>query len=69
MKRLVILFTLFLFASCSSTQQMISETPTSTRQAIVYEDKVVIVTKTTITKEHYERLVAARVQNTDLVNK
>jgi hypothetical protein len=48
---------------------MISETPTSTRQAIVYEDKVVIVTKTTITKEHYERLVAARAQNMELVNK
>jgi 4-hydroxy-3-methylbut-2-enyl diphosphate reductase IspH len=51
---------LLTFASCGPTQELISETPKTTREAIIYEDKVVIVTRTTISKDHYERLVASR---------
>lgn len=51
---------LLTFASCGPTQELISETPKTTREAVIYEDKVVIVTKTTISKDHYEQLIASR---------
>ena len=51
---------LLTFMSCGPTQELISETPQTKREAIVYENKVVIVTKTTITKDHYEKLIASR---------
>ena len=51
---------LLTFASCGPTQELISDTPKTTREAVIYEDKVVIVTKTTISKDHYEKLVASR---------
>lgn len=53
---------LLTFMSCGPTQELISETPQTKREAIVYENKVVIVTKTTITKDHYEKLIASREQ-------
>lgn len=53
---------LLTFMSCGPTQELISETPQTKREAIVYEDKVVIVTRTTITKDHYQKLVASRDQ-------
>ena len=34
--------------------------PKTTRVAEIHNDKVIIVTKTTITKEHYDELIAAR---------
>ena len=60
MKHLVIMVMLLTLASCGPTQQLISETPKTTREAVIYEDKVVIVTKTTISKDHFERLVASK---------
>ena len=62
MKYLVIMGMLLTFMSCGPTQELISETPQTKREAIVYENKVVIVTKTTITKDHYKKLVASREQ-------
>ena len=62
MKYLVIMGMLLTFMSCGPTQELISETPQTKREAIVYENKVVIVTKTTITKDHYEKLIASREQ-------
>ena len=60
MKRL--LFTvgvLLTLMSCGATQtQMISETPLTTRKAIVYEDKVVVVTETTITREKFDEVMS-----------
>ena len=53
---------LLTFMSCGPKQELISETPQTKREAIVYENKVVIVTKTTITKDHYEKLIASREQ-------
>jgi len=58
MRKLITLVMLGLFASCSSTK-MISETPVTTRKAVIYDDKVVVVTETTITREHYNKLVSA----------
>lgn len=63
MKYLVIMGMLLTFMSCGPTQELISKTPQTKREAIVYEDKVVIVTRTTITKDHYEKLIASREQN------
>ena len=57
MRGLILLFMLGLFASCTSTK-MITETPTTVRKAVIYGDKVVVVTETTISREHYNRLVS-----------
>jgi uncharacterized lipoprotein YajG len=59
-KLLTIVGLIIVFTSCAPQQQLISETPKTTRVAEIYNGKVVIVTKTTITKEHYDELIAAR---------
>jgi protein involved in sex pheromone biosynthesis len=59
-KLLLVVSSLLLLASCGPSQELISKTPKTTREAVIYEDKVVIVTKTTISKDHYEQLVASR---------
>jgi len=41
----------------------ISETPKTTRQALIFEDHVVIVTRTKMTLDEYNRIVAISVQN------
>jgi len=51
---------LLTISSCTPQKQLISETPKTTRIAEIHDNKVVIITKTTITKEHYEELVASR---------
>lgn len=51
---------LLAMTSCGPTQQLISETPQTKREAFVYDNKVVIVTETTITREHFDRLIARR---------
>lgn len=61
MKKLMLVAGVLLaLSSCAPTQQLISETPQTKREAFVYDNKVVIVTETTITKDHYERLMASR---------
>ena len=41
----------------------VSETPTTTRQALIFDDHVVIVTKTKMSIEQYNRIVAVTVNN------
>ena len=60
MKKLLAIIVLATLTSCGASTQLISETPQTTRKAIVYDDKVVVVTETTITKEHYNRLITKR---------
>lgn len=56
---------LILMVSCSTPQAVSvgSQKPNSSRVAYIYEDKVVIVTKSEFTKEQYAQLVALRNQN------
>lgn len=58
MKKLLAIIVLATLTSCGASTQLISSTPQTTRKAIVYDDKVVVVTETTITKEHYNKLIA-----------
>lgn len=51
---------LLTLASCAPQAQLISETPRTTRKAIVYEDKVVVVTETTITREKFDEVMSKR---------
>lgn len=60
MKKLLAIVVLATLTSCGASTQLISETPQTKRKAIVYDDKVVVVTETTITKEHYNRLITKR---------
>jgi hypothetical protein len=59
-KLLTIVGLITVFTSCTPQEQLISPNPLSTRKAMVYENKVVIVTKTTISREHFEELIAIR---------
>lgn len=59
-KKMIIMGVFLAIASCAPTQQLISETPQTKREAFVYDNKVVIVTETTITREHFDRLIANR---------
>lgn len=62
MKKLIAITGLALLTSCGASTQIISDTPQTKRKAIIYDDKVVVVTETTITKEHYQRLVNNRLK-------
>ena len=59
-KVLLFLSGLILMVSCSTPQAVSvgSQKPNSSRVAYIYEDKVVIVTKSEFTKEQYAQLVA-----------
>ena len=41
----------------------VSETPTTTRQALIFDDHVEIVTRTKMSIEQYNRMVAVTVNN------
>ena len=60
---------LLALSSCAPTQQLISETPQTKREAFVYDDKVVIVTKTTINRDHYDSLIEKRKQQIAVASK
>ena len=64
-KVLLFLSGLTLMVSCSTPQAVSvgSQKPNSSRVAYIYDDKVVIVTKSEFTKEQYAQLVALRNQN------
>lgn len=62
MKKLILLVVGLVVVSCSVTHP-ISQTPTSTRQALIYDDKVVIVTRTTVSLEQYYAMVASSKNN------
>jgi hypothetical protein len=52
--------------SCSTSNfatHPISETPSITRQALIYDDHVVIVTRTKITLDQYNKIVAVTTKN------
>ena len=59
-KVLLFLSGLILMVSCSTPQAVSvgSQKPNSSRVAYIYEDKVVIVTKSEFTKQQYAELVA-----------
>jgi ABC-type Fe3+-hydroxamate transport system substrate-binding protein len=66
MKKLLLIGVALVMTACSSTNfvaHKISETPKTTRQALIFEDHVVIVTKTRLTLDEYNRIVAVSVQN------
>ncbi len=51
--------------SCSTPQAVTvgTQKPTSSRVAYIYEDKVVIVTKSEFTREQYAQMLAQTEQN------
>ena len=59
-KVLLFLSGLILMVSCSTPQAVSvgSQKPNSSRVAYIYEDKVVIVTKSEFTREQYAQMVA-----------
>ena len=66
MKKLLLIGVALVMTACSSTNfvaHKISETPKTTRQALIFEDHVVIVTRTKLTLDEYNKMVALTVQN------
>jgi len=66
MKKLLLIGVALVMASCSTSNyavHSIKETPKTTRQALIYDDHVVIVTKTRFTLEEYRQLVAVSENN------
>jgi uncharacterized protein YceK len=62
MKNILILLGVALVMSACSTAQhathSIRNTPTTTRQALIYDDHVVIVTRTKMSIEDYNKIIA-----------
>lgn len=69
-KALLLVSGLIMMASCSAPQALateeISKGLNRERQAIIYEDKVVIVTRTTLTPMEYALMLEKTRQNRDL---
>ena len=66
MKKIIIMGVLLIVTSCSLTNYTthpISVTPTTSRQALIYDNHVVIVTKTKMSVEDYNRIIATTVKN------
>jgi hypothetical protein len=66
MKKLLLIGVALVMASCSTSNHVvhsIKETPKTIRQALIYDDHVVIVTKTRFTLEEYRQLVAVTENN------
>jgi uncharacterized protein YceK len=67
MKNIFILLGVALVMSACSTANFathsIHTTPTTTRQALIYDNHVVIVTRTKMSVEDYNKIVAVSVQN------
>jgi hypothetical protein len=63
---LTILGVALVMSACSTANyatHSIRTTPTTTRQALIYDDHVVIVTRTKMSVEDYNRIVAVSIQN------
>jgi hypothetical protein len=61
MKKYILIGVALVMTACSSTNyatHKIKETPTFTRQALIYDTHVVIVTRTTLTPEQYAEMRA-----------
>jgi hypothetical protein len=66
MKKIITMGVLLIVTGCSLTNYAIhpiSITPTTSRQALIYDNHVVIVTKTKMSIEDYNRIMAATIQN------
>lgn len=66
MKKFLLLGVALVMTACSSTNYVthkVHETPKTTRQALIFEDHVVIVTRTTLSLEEYNKMVAVTVNN------
>jgi hypothetical protein len=66
MKKILLIGVALVITACSSTNFVsykISKTPKTTRQALIYEDHVIIVTKTRLTLDEYNRIIAVSIQN------
>ena len=66
MKKLLLIGVALVMTACSSTNYVahkVHETPKTTRQALIFEDHVVIVTRTTLSLEEYNKMVAVTVNN------
>lgn len=61
MKKMIILAGLMLtITSCVSKRQIVHTTPHTVREAVVYEDHVVVITKTKVSREHFDQVMAKR---------
>jgi len=63
---LTILGVALVMSACSTSNfatHTIRTTPSTTRQALIYDDYVVIVTKTKMSIEDYNRIVAVSISN------
>jgi len=61
---LIILGVALVMSACSTAQHAthsIRNTPTTTRQALIYDDHVVIVTRTKMSIEDYNKIIAVSV--------
>lgn len=66
MKKFILIGVALVMTACSSTNYVvhnIKETPKTSRQALIYDDHVVIVTKTRFTLEEYKQMVALTQSN------
>lgn len=66
MKKLLLIGVVLVMTACSSTNfvaHKVSETPKTIRQALIYDDHVVLVTRTRLTLEEYNRIIAVSVLN------
>jgi hypothetical protein len=66
MKKIITMGVLLIVTGCSLTNYAthpISITPTISRQALIYDNHVVIVTKTKMSVEDYNKIIATTVKN------
>jgi len=66
MKKIITIGVLLIVTGCSSINYAthpINVTPTISRQALIYDNHVVIVTKTKMSIEDYNKIIAVTVKN------
>ena len=57
MKKIMLIMGVLAFTACAPTAQIVHQSGKTTREAIVYDDHVVIVSKTIITKEQFKEVM------------
>ena len=60
MKKLMILLGVLAFTACAPSAQLVYEKGNTTREAIIYDDRVVVITKTTVSKEQFKEVMDKR---------
>lgn len=64
MKKIFLLAVLGAMAlSCTPAKEVVFQTPKTTRVAEVYDDYVVVVTRTTVSREQFEAMKARTIEN------